>query len=96
MSAAHFFRPPLSQAAFFALYELTNRGSSWLGPLILTSSIATTGQYTWAFIYICVVCEASAIGIFFIDMRKGHEAAVARGNLPRAATGAVATEQVAA
>ena len=83
-----------SQAAFFALYELTNRGSSWLGPLILTSSIATTGQYTWAFIYILVVCEASAIGIFFIDMSKGHEAAVARGK-SSAATGAVATEQVA-
>ena len=74
--------PPLaSQAAFFALYELTNRGSSWLGPLILTTSIATTGTYTYAFAYILVACIGSAIGLCFIDMKKAHKAAIDRANL---------------
>ena len=70
-----------SQAAFFALYELTNRGSSWLGPLILTTSIAATGTYTYAFAYILVACIGSAICLCFIDMKKAHKAALDRANL---------------
>jgi UMF1 family MFS transporter len=71
--------PPGKESAFFALYELTNRGSSWLGPLILTVSVAATNQYTYAFVYVLVVCLGGAFFLSFIDMKKGHKAAIERG-----------------
>ena len=42
----------LQEGTFFSLYELTNKGSSAIGPVILTVIQQTTGDLRWGFIFI--------------------------------------------
>ena len=45
------FTPHGYEAQFFGLYEITDKGSSWIGPLMfaLVSNVATM---RWALVYI--------------------------------------------
>jgi UMF1 family MFS transporter len=81
--------PRGKEAAFFSLYELTNRGSSFVGPLVLTTSLAATGGYAWAFSYVCLACFGGAAGVFLLDVPAAQAAA-------RAAAGAEAAPAAAA
>ena len=40
--------PPGREAAFFGLYEVSERGTSWMGPLLFSIVIARTGSYRQA------------------------------------------------
>jgi UMF1 family MFS transporter len=40
--------PPGKEASFFGLYEVSERGTSWMGPLLFSIVIARTGSYRQA------------------------------------------------
>ena len=69
------------ESACFSLFEITNRGSSWLGPLILTLSAEMTGDFKWGFAYVLVGTFIGAIGILRLDMKGGREAAANHSTL---------------
>lgn len=63
--------PPGREAQLFAFYELTNRGSSWLGPMILTIVQAQTGSMTWGFLYVAVAVLGGAFAVSRLDLVAG-------------------------
>jgi UMF1 family MFS transporter len=69
--------PPGEEAAFFAAYELTNRGSSWLGPLVLSAVQQSTGSLALGFLYIAVTVLGGCAGLLCLDVDKGALAAAA-------------------
>jgi UMF1 family MFS transporter len=52
--------PPEREAVFFSLYEISERGTSWIGPLVFGLVIGATGSYRQAIL--------SLIIFFFVGM----------------------------
>ena len=70
--------PDGREAAFFGLYEVSERGTSWMGPLLFSIVIARTGSYRQALLSLIVFFVVGLIGLWFTDTDRGvHEA----GNL---------------
>ena len=70
--------PDGKEAAFFGLYEVSERGTSWMGPLLFSIVIARTGSYRQALLSLIVFFVVGLIGLWFTDTDRGiHEA----GNL---------------
>src|SRR5262245_52408957 len=70
--------PDGKEAAFFGLYEVSERGTSWMGPLLFSIVIARTGWYSQALLSLIVFFVVGLIGLWFTDTDRGiHEA----GNL---------------
>lgn len=63
------------EAQFFGLYEITDKGSAWIGPLVVGAIATATGNIRYSFIFIFVTFLVS-IGVFTtIDVKKGREQA---------------------
>ena len=62
---------PGREAEFFALYEITDRGSSWLGPMVMAQVGAATGEYRLGFAYLLVMLILPSILLLTIDHEKG-------------------------
>jgi UMF1 family MFS transporter len=70
--------PDGKEAAFFGLYEVSERGTSWMGPLLFSVVIARTGSYRQALLSLIVFFVVGLIGLWFTNTDRGiHEA----GNL---------------
>lgn len=71
--------PRHRMAEIFAIYETTDKGSSWLGPLVLSAFAQSVGNVRWIFIYILVMLILPAIGLsFLVNVQQGHRDAIAR------------------
>jgi UMF1 family MFS transporter len=51
------FIPKGQEAGYFGLYEISERGSSWFGPLLFGLVVQFTGSYRWAI---------AAVGMLFL------------------------------
>jgi hypothetical protein len=74
------FDPLLSYCSvFYSAYELTNKGSSWLGPLTMTVVKELTGnlRYSFIFVFVSIVIPAYALGK--LDFAKGKSMAESMG-----------------
>jgi UMF1 family MFS transporter len=75
--------PPGREAAFFGLYEITERGTSWVGPLVFGLVATMTGSYRQAILSLIVLFVAGMIVLFFTDteqaMRDAGSRAAAAG-----------------
>jgi len=70
--------PEGREASFFGLYEVSERGTSWLGPLLFGAVVAATDSYRHALLSLIVLFVAGTIILYFTDTEKAiHEA----GNL---------------
>ncbi|KAI9019080.1 autophagy-related protein 22-like protein [Hyaloraphidium curvatum] len=67
--------PPGCEAEFFSLYEITDKGSSWMGPLIVGAIYARTGYMRDSFIYLFVVSILPFPILYFVSLVRGREAA---------------------
>jgi UMF1 family MFS transporter len=47
--------PPGRNAAFFSLYEVTNSGTSWIGPFLFAAVVGATGSYRQALLSLVVL-----------------------------------------
>merc|ERR1719199_2106789 len=59
------------ESEFFALYEITDKGSSWLGPLVVGEIYRATGVHQYAFVYLIMMTLAPAIFLLTVDLERG-------------------------
>jgi UMF1 family MFS transporter len=67
--------PRGQEAEYFSLYEVSERGTSWLGPLLFGLSLQLTNSYRFAILSIAIFFAAGLILLPLIDVRRAiHEA----------------------
>ncbi|PWY89068.1 MFS general substrate transporter [Aspergillus heteromorphus CBS 117.55] len=69
--------PPGSEAAFYALYAATDKGSSFIGPAIVGGLIDATGQVRSGFFFIAVLIVLPIPLVWMVDAEKGRREGVA-------------------
>ncbi len=70
--------PAGREASFFGIYEVSERGTSWLGPLVFGAVVAATNSYRQALLSLIIFFVVGTIALYFTDTDKAiHEA----GNL---------------
>jgi UMF1 family MFS transporter len=69
--------PPGFETAFFALYAITDKGSSVFGPLIVGLITDATGHIRPAFWFLAVLIAAPFPLLLFVDTDRGKRDAVA-------------------
>ena len=55
--------------------EITNKGSSWLGPVVISQVYKQTGELRYAFIYILVMTLVPALLLSTLDIEVGRKEA---------------------
>ena len=66
-------------SGFFSVYELTNKGSSAIGPLVLSVVQQVTGELRYGFIFVALSMMLTMWGLIGTDVVEGKEAADAAG-----------------
>ena len=70
--------PAGRESGFFGLYEISEKGTSWMGQLLFTIVVSTTGSFRHAILALVVFFVVGTIILLFTDTTKAiHEA----GNL---------------
>ncbi|KAK3394218.1 autophagy-related protein 22 [Podospora didyma] len=65
--------PPGSEAAFYALYAITDKGSSVFGPAIVGYIIDASGEIRPAFWFLAALVGFPALFIWFINVDRGKK-----------------------
>lgn len=73
--------PPGSEAAFYALYAATDKGSSFIGPAIVGMLIDATGQVRSGFFFIAVLILLPIPLVWMVDADKGRREGVAMAEM---------------
>jgi UMF1 family MFS transporter len=71
--------PRGQEAEYFSLYEISERGTSWLGPLIFGLTLQLTGSYRSALVSLIVFFVAGFVLLVMVNVRR---AVVEAGNVP--------------
>lgn len=71
--------PAGEEAEYFSLYEVGERGTSWLGPLVFGLAVQHAGSYRIAILSLVIFFVLGLIPLMKVDVRKG---AIAAGNRP--------------
>ena len=81
--------PAGREASFFGIYEVSERGTSWLGPLVFSVVVARTGSFRYALLSLVVFFLSGMLLLLFTDTARAiHDA----GNrLPEEVPGAAET-----
>ena len=67
--------PDGKEAAFFGLYEVSERGTSWMGPLLFSIVVARTGSYRQALLSLVIFFVIGLLVLIFTDTEKAiHQA----------------------
>lgn len=62
--------PTGQEAEYFSLYEVSERGTSWLGPLIFGLTLQFTGSYRLAILSIAIFFAAGLLLLTRVDIRR--------------------------
>jgi len=65
--------PPGSEAAFYALYAITDKGSSIFGPAIVGAIVDRTGEIRPAFWFLAILVGLPAPLLWFVNVDRGKE-----------------------
>jgi UMF1 family MFS transporter len=71
--------PVGKEGEYFSFYEISDKGTSWLGPLVFGISLQATGQYQIAIVSVVSFFVLGFVALLFIPVRR---AIVAAGNTP--------------
>jgi UMF1 family MFS transporter len=71
--------PAGREAEYYSFYEISDRGTSWLGPLAFGLTYQLTGSYRYAIISLVVFFVAGFLLLLRLPMRR---AVLAAGNTP--------------
>jgi UMF1 family MFS transporter len=63
--------PPGHESEFFGFYEITDKGSAWVGPAIVALLTEWTGQVRYSFFYLLVALLVPMIILRFVNVREG-------------------------
>jgi UMF1 family MFS transporter len=67
--------PAGREAEYFALYEVGERGTSWLGPLLFAVIADATGSFRPAIVSVLVFFVLGGVGLAFVPVRRAIRAA---------------------
>ncbi|KAI8905426.1 autophagy-related protein 22-like protein [Gorgonomyces haynaldii] len=67
--------PPGMESEFFGLYEITDKGSSWMGPLIVGAIRNSTGSMRNGFYFLFAFLILPGFLFYSMDMPKGRQEA---------------------
>lgn len=67
--------PAGHEAAYFGMYEISERGTSWIGPLIFGIVVGATGSYRQAILSIIVLLVTGMIVLAFTNVREAEREA---------------------
>ncbi|KAF2748823.1 autophagy-related protein-like protein 22 [Sporormia fimetaria CBS 119925] len=67
--------PEGREAAFFALFAVTDKGSSAVGPALVGRIVDTAGTIRPAFIFLAVLAVLPAPFVWWLDVERGRESA---------------------
>lgn len=84
--------PPGYEAAFYALYAITDKGSSVFGPAIVGMIVDRTGGIRPAFWFLICLIVSPGFIIVWIDVDRGKKAGQEIGVLIKAGDGLEGTE----
>jgi UMF1 family MFS transporter len=70
--------PAGHEATFFGVYEITERGTSWIGPFVFGLVASVTGSYRQAILSLVVLFVAGLLMLFFTDTERAIHDAGAR------------------
>lgn len=73
--------PPGREAEYFGFYEISDSGTSWLGPLVFGVAYQTTGSYRSALVWLVAFFVIGFAALLRVPMRR---AIIAAGNEPPA------------
>jgi UMF1 family MFS transporter len=62
--------PAGHEAAFFGVYEITERGTSWIGPFVFGVVASVTGSYRQAILSLVVLFVTGMVMLFFTDTER--------------------------
>jgi UMF1 family MFS transporter len=68
--------PEGQEAEYFSLYEVGERGTSWLGPLLFGLALQFTGSYRIAILSLAVFFLAGLALLLCVDVRKAENEAL--------------------
>ncbi len=71
--------PPGREASFFGLYEISERGTSWIGPLIFGAVAGATGSYRQAILSLIVLFAGGTIVLAATDVARAEREAAGTG-----------------
>ncbi|GAA1751676.1 MFS transporter [Luedemannella helvata] len=71
--------PKGKEAEYFGIYEISDKGTSWLGPLLFGITYQATGEYKIAIISLIAFFVIGFVGLAAVPMRR---AIVEAGNTP--------------
>jgi UMF1 family MFS transporter len=63
------------ESEFFGLYEITDKGSSWIGPLVVGAITNATGSIRWSFLFLLTFFCAPLFIFGYMDVSKGKKQA---------------------
>jgi UMF1 family MFS transporter len=66
--------PPGREAQYFSLYEIGERSTSWLGPLVFAGVGQATGSFRLAIISLVVFFVVGFVLLIFVPVRRAIEA----------------------
>lgn len=67
--------PEGQEAEYFSLYEVSERGTSWLGPLVFGLTLQMTGSYRVAILSIALFFAVGLGLLFFVNVRRAIQEA---------------------
>ena len=67
--------PPGQEAEYFALYEVGEEGTSWLGPLLFSAVAGATGSFRPAIISLIAFFVVGGVAMAFVPLRRAITAA---------------------
>lgn len=70
--------PKGEEARYFSFYEVSDRGTSWLGPFLFGFGLQLTHSYRYAILSLLIFFIVGLILLLFLNQKKGMESA---GNL---------------
>ena len=62
--------PQGQEAEYFSLYEVSERGTSWLGPLIFGLALQFTGSYRFALLSVAIFFVVGLLLLTRVDVRR--------------------------
>ncbi|KAI8614914.1 autophagy-related protein 22-like protein [Chytriomyces sp. MP71] len=65
--------PPGEESQFFSLYEITDKGSSWIGPLVVAQIDNYSSNKNNSFIFIAAVVALALVFFSYANVEKGIE-----------------------
>jgi UMF1 family MFS transporter len=71
--------PPGREAEYFGFYEISDRGTSWLGPFLFALTYQVTDSYRYAIFSLVFFFVVGGVLLATLDMRR---AIVEAGNVP--------------